>query len=64
MPGAESLPTLVFLHEGLGSIGLWRSFQTFHVYGSGRYSGRIGGTSCASTGFASRHGICRVSRTT
>jgi pimeloyl-ACP methyl ester carboxylesterase len=24
--GAESLPPLVFLHEGLGSLGLWRSF--------------------------------------
>ena len=25
-PGAADRPTLVFLHEGLGSIGLWRTF--------------------------------------
>jgi pimeloyl-ACP methyl ester carboxylesterase len=25
-PGRESGPALVFLHEGLGSVGLWRSF--------------------------------------
>ena len=26
MPGAADLPPLVLLHEGLGSVGLWRSF--------------------------------------
>jgi pimeloyl-ACP methyl ester carboxylesterase len=26
IPGDHSLPTLVFLHEGLGSVGLWRDF--------------------------------------
>ena len=25
-PGPEAAPTLVFLHEGLGSVGMWRDF--------------------------------------
>lgn len=25
-PGAENLPTLIFLHEGLGCVGMWRDF--------------------------------------
>src|SRR4051794_41807303 len=25
-PGPEAAPTLVLLHEGLGSLGLWRGF--------------------------------------
>ena len=26
IPGDPARPTLVFLHEGLGSAGLWRDF--------------------------------------
>lgn len=28
LPGASDRPALVLLHEGLGSVGLWRSFPT------------------------------------
>jgi pimeloyl-ACP methyl ester carboxylesterase len=34
-PGPVDKPTLVFLHEGLGSIALWRDFPT-------RLCGRLG----------------------
>ena len=31
LPGADDRPALVLLHEGLGSVGLWRSFpRTLH----------------------------------
>lgn len=36
LPGAEDWPTLVLLHEGLGSVGLWRGFPA----GLNRVTGR------------------------
>jgi pimeloyl-ACP methyl ester carboxylesterase len=48
LPGAQDRPALVLLHEGLGSVGLWREFPsalqratgrrvvTFSRYGHGR----------------------------
>lgn len=48
-PGDQGLPTVVFLHEGLGSIDLWRGFPEV-------VAGRLGGPSVV---VYSRHGYGR-----
>lgn len=36
VPGDRAAPTLVFLHEGLGSVGLWRAFHRTVAAATGR----------------------------
>src|SRR5262245_27793845 len=36
VPGDPDLPALVFLHEGLGSVGLWRGFPEEVAAATGR----------------------------
>ena len=34
-PGPEEAPTLVFLHEGLGSVAMWHDFPERVIAGTG-----------------------------